>query len=58
MMVFVLNISLSMHWKGLRVMFRFHGEVLVAFIQAKRSKEGKRFGFVRFSNMTDARRAI
>ncbi|MBA0696832.1 hypothetical protein Goari_003356, partial [Gossypium aridum] len=58
MTVFVLNIPLSMHWKGLWVMFRFHGEVLVAFIRAKRSKEGKRFGFVRFSNMTDARRAI
>ncbi|MBA0749841.1 hypothetical protein Gogos_003720 [Gossypium gossypioides] len=37
MTVFVLNIPLSMHWNGLWVMFRFHGEVLVAFIPAKRN---------------------
>ncbi|MBA0870965.1 hypothetical protein Goshw_019470 [Gossypium schwendimanii] len=43
MTVFVLNIPLSMHWKGLWVMFRFHGEVLVAFIPEKRTKfKGRR----------------
>ncbi|KAA3486322.1 serine/arginine-rich splicing factor SC35-like [Gossypium australe] len=56
--VFVYNILDSMHWKGLWVLFRFHGNVLDAFIPVKRNMEGKRFGFVRFANLEDAKRAI
>lgn len=43
--VFVYNILDSMHWKGLWALFRFHGNVLDAFIPAKKSMKGKRFGF-------------
>ncbi|KAH1047037.1 hypothetical protein J1N35_037821 [Gossypium stocksii] len=45
--VFVYNILDSMHGKGLWALFRFHGNVVDAFILAKRSMKGKRFGFVR-----------
>ncbi|KAG8486136.1 hypothetical protein CXB51_019533 [Gossypium anomalum] len=47
-----------MHWKGLWALFNFHGIVLDTFILVKRSKEGKRFGFVRFVKLEDAQRAI
>ncbi|MBA0737971.1 hypothetical protein Gogos_011388 [Gossypium gossypioides] len=56
--VFVYNIPDSMHWKGLWVLFQFHGNVLDAFILAKRSMKGKRFGFVRFTKPVDAQREI
>ncbi|KAK5776169.1 hypothetical protein PVK06_044128 [Gossypium arboreum] len=56
--VYVDNIPDSIHWKGLRALFNFHGNVLDAFIPVKRSKEGKRFGFVRFAKLEDAQRAI
>ncbi|KAK8712234.1 hypothetical protein V6N13_147476 [Hibiscus sabdariffa] len=47
-----------MHWKGLWLAFGRHGEVLDAFIANKRNKEGRKFGFVRTSNETDANRMI
>ncbi|PPR87864.1 hypothetical protein GOBAR_AA32825 [Gossypium barbadense] len=56
--VFVFNIPATMHWKGLWALFSFHGNVVDAFIPKKKSKSGKRFGFVRFSNFKDALRAI
>ncbi|KAK8339904.1 hypothetical protein V6Z11_A08G067700 [Gossypium hirsutum] len=56
--VFVYNIPASMHWKGLWALFSFHGKVVDAFIPEKRSRSGKRFSFVHFSNLTDAQRAI
>ncbi|PPS02403.1 hypothetical protein GOBAR_AA18256 [Gossypium barbadense] len=56
--VFVNNIPASMHWKGLWTLFNFHGVVKDAFILNKKSKVGSRFGFVRFSCVTDAQRAI
>ncbi|KAH1040220.1 hypothetical protein J1N35_041963 [Gossypium stocksii] len=56
--VFIYNIPDSMHWKGLWALFNFHGNVLDAFIPAKRIMEGKRFEFVRFDNMDDAQREI
>ncbi|MBA0827736.1 hypothetical protein Goarm_012489, partial [Gossypium armourianum] len=56
--VFVYNIPDSMHWKGLWALFRFHGNVLDAFIPAKRSMKGKKFGFVRFAKLVDAQREI
>ncbi|KAL4271620.1 hypothetical protein GQ457_13G010870 [Hibiscus cannabinus] len=56
--VFVSNIPPIMHWQGLWASFAHHGEVVDSFIPSKRSRAGSRFGFVRFSNMTDAHRAI
>ncbi|KAB2083826.1 hypothetical protein ES319_A05G294400v1 [Gossypium barbadense] len=47
-----------MHWKGLWALFGYHGEVVDAFIPTKRCRNGKRFGFVRFSNERDAQRVI
>ncbi|KAK8634096.1 hypothetical protein V6N13_014925 [Hibiscus sabdariffa] len=46
------------HWQGLRLAFGRHGDVVDAFIATKRNKKGRRFGFVKFSNKTDADRAI
>ncbi|KAK8644115.1 hypothetical protein V6N13_123430 [Hibiscus sabdariffa] len=56
--VFVHNLPERMHWKGLWASFGHHGDVLDAFIPNKRSRSGKRFGFVRFSSKIDAQRAI
>ncbi|KAH1108246.1 hypothetical protein J1N35_012014 [Gossypium stocksii] len=56
--VFVYNILTSMHWKGLWALFGYHGDVIGTFIPSKRCRNGKRFGFVRFSNERDALRAI
>ncbi|KAG8486019.1 hypothetical protein CXB51_019397 [Gossypium anomalum] len=56
--IFVYNILISMHWKGLWALFRFDGDVVDAFIPSKRCRNGKRFGFVRFSNERDTLRAI
>ncbi|KAK8689606.1 hypothetical protein V6N13_088320 [Hibiscus sabdariffa] len=56
--MFVSNISHRIHRKGLWASFAHHGEVVDVFIPLKRSKDGSRFGFVRFSNMIDAQRAI
>ncbi|KAH1048496.1 hypothetical protein J1N35_039280 [Gossypium stocksii] len=54
--VFVYNIPTSMHWKGLWALFGYHGEVVDAFIPTKMCRNGKRFGFVRFSNERDVQR--
>ncbi|KAL4367774.1 hypothetical protein GQ457_05G032850 [Hibiscus cannabinus] len=48
----------GLHWKGLWATFAHHGQVLDAFIPLKKTKEGKQFGLVRFSNRVDAQRAI
>ncbi|KAL4273543.1 hypothetical protein GQ457_13G005570 [Hibiscus cannabinus] len=56
--VFVSNLPPRFHWKGLWETFAHHGEVVDAFIPLKKSKDGKRFGFVRFSSRADAQRAI
>ncbi|KAH1065181.1 hypothetical protein J1N35_030168 [Gossypium stocksii] len=37
-----------MHWKGLWALFNFHGVVKDAFIQIKKSNDGRRLGFVDF----------
>ncbi|KAL4387762.1 hypothetical protein GQ457_09G013100 [Hibiscus cannabinus] len=47
-----------MHWSGLRQAFGFHGDVVDSFVANKRDRNGRRFGFVRFSNRWDATRAI
>ncbi|KAH1046850.1 hypothetical protein J1N35_037634 [Gossypium stocksii] len=56
--VFVYNILNSMHWKGLWVLFGYHGYVVDAFIQSKRYRIAKRIGFVRLSNEKVALRVI
>ncbi|KAK8595045.1 hypothetical protein V6N13_015954 [Hibiscus sabdariffa] len=56
--LFVENLPLSMHWKGLWFAFARHGIVRDVFISRRLSKGGKRFGFVRFESMTDALRAV
>ncbi|KAH1063239.1 hypothetical protein J1N35_028226 [Gossypium stocksii] len=56
--MFVSNISASMHWKGLWALFSYHGKVVDTFISEKKSKGGMRFGFVRYANYSNARRAI
>ncbi|KAK9044791.1 hypothetical protein V6N11_058683 [Hibiscus sabdariffa] len=56
--VFMNNLPEKMHWKGLWATFAHHGDVSDAFIPMKRSKSGKRFGFVRFASPADADRAI
>ncbi|KAE8672595.1 hypothetical protein F3Y22_tig00111837pilonHSYRG00648 [Hibiscus syriacus] len=55
--LFVQNIPPSYHWRGLRQLFGRHGDVVSSFIARKYDKEGKRFGFVSFSNRIDADRA-
>ncbi|KAL4342271.1 hypothetical protein GQ457_08G027490 [Hibiscus cannabinus] len=56
--VYVHNLSEKIHWKGLWTAFGHHGDVIDAFIPKKRSKSGKRFGFVRYATKDDAFRAI
>ncbi|KAK8677014.1 hypothetical protein V6N13_142571 [Hibiscus sabdariffa] len=56
--VFVSNLPPRLHWQGLWAAFAHHGDVVDAFIPAKRSQDGNRFGFVRFANMNDAQRVI
>lgn len=45
------NISVTMHWKGLWALFRYHGDVIDAL-------NGRRFGFVRYEKMMDAQSVI
>ncbi|KAL4332569.1 hypothetical protein GQ457_07G001250 [Hibiscus cannabinus] len=56
--LFVVNLSPMMHWSGLRQAFDFYGDVVDSFEAIKRDRNGRRFGFVRFSNIWDATRAI
>ncbi|KAK8712741.1 hypothetical protein V6N13_147969 [Hibiscus sabdariffa] len=56
--LFVRNIPPALYWSGLRHVFGRHGDITDQFILNKLDKAGKRFGFVRFSNKTDANRAI
>ncbi|KAK8583366.1 hypothetical protein V6N13_022072 [Hibiscus sabdariffa] len=58
MIVFVHNLPERMHWKGLWTSLAHHGDVIDAFIPKKRSKSGRRFGFVRFTSKADTNRAI
>ncbi|KAL4387398.1 hypothetical protein GQ457_09G014430 [Hibiscus cannabinus] len=56
--IFIHNLPEKMHWKGLWATFAHHGEVIDAFIPRKRSRNGRKFGFVRYSSVVDAARAI
>lgn len=44
--------------KRIMALFQYHGNVLNAFIPNNKSKNGMRFGFVRFSRLVDTQRAI
>ncbi|KAK8671907.1 hypothetical protein V6N13_038490 [Hibiscus sabdariffa] len=55
--LYVDNISARLHWKGLWFAFGRHGDVEEAFIARKRNAKGRRFGFIRYRNRTDAVRA-
>ncbi|KAE8696801.1 AP-5 complex subunit mu [Hibiscus syriacus] len=56
--VIIFNIPESFHYQGLWLFFDKYGEVVDSFIPNKRSKGGSRFGFVRFTRLEDARKAI
>ncbi|KAL4348986.1 hypothetical protein GQ457_17G018730 [Hibiscus cannabinus] len=57
-LLYVENIPESMQWKGLWHSFARHGEVVNVYIARKRSKGGKRFGFVRMNGKEDTNRVI
>ncbi|KAL4295855.1 hypothetical protein GQ457_12G032140 [Hibiscus cannabinus] len=56
--LFVCNISEKLHWKCLWAAFGHHGDVIDAFIPKKKTRNGKRFGFVRFATREDADQAM
>ncbi|GMI71985.1 hypothetical protein HRI_000867800 [Hibiscus trionum] len=56
--LFIDNISSALHWKGLWFAFARHGDIVDVFVPRKRSKSGRRFGFVRYAKKADAMRAI
>ncbi|KAK8619436.1 hypothetical protein V6N13_133396 [Hibiscus sabdariffa] len=56
--LFVENLPETLHWKGLRFSFARHGDVVNVYIARKRSRGGKRFGFVRMKNLEEAERVI
>lgn len=56
--LFMYNILTTMQWKGLWTLFRYHGDVIDAFIPAKKSKSGRKFGFMRFYKLVNAHKAI
>ncbi|KAK8656377.1 hypothetical protein V6N13_098330 [Hibiscus sabdariffa] len=56
--IFVSYLPRRLHWQGLWASFAHHGDVLDTFIPAKLSRDGSGFGFVRFTNIVDAQRAI
>ncbi|KAK8570802.1 hypothetical protein V6N13_103205 [Hibiscus sabdariffa] len=56
--LFVGNISTKLHWSGLRQAFDRHSDIVDSYIAKKVDRNGKRFGFVRFSNRSDAGRAM
>ncbi|XVF23290.1 hypothetical protein REPUB_Repub13aG0024100 [Reevesia pubescens] len=56
--VFVNNIPQKVHWRWLWTIFEHYGRVLDVFIPRKRSRLGKRYGFVRFASRPAALTAI
>ncbi|KAK8652711.1 hypothetical protein V6N13_126736 [Hibiscus sabdariffa] len=52
--LFVENLPERLHWIGLWFAFARHGEVVNVYIARKRSRGGKRFGFVRMKNLEEA----
>ncbi|XVF11023.1 hypothetical protein REPUB_Repub07fG0233500 [Reevesia pubescens] len=56
--VFVNNIPTRVHWRWLRKIFQWHGTVIDVFIPKKRSSSGKKFGFVHFASLREAKTAV
>ncbi|KAL4283907.1 hypothetical protein GQ457_16G022410 [Hibiscus cannabinus] len=56
--LFVHNIADRLHWKGLWQVFDRHGVVVDVFIPCRRSRAGRRFGFVRMASKEDVDRVI
>ncbi|KAL4339799.1 hypothetical protein GQ457_08G032590 [Hibiscus cannabinus] len=56
--LYVHNISDNLHWQGVWQVFDRHGVVVDVFIPRRRSKDGRRFGFVRMESMEDVDRVI
>ncbi|KAK8707429.1 hypothetical protein V6N13_058490 [Hibiscus sabdariffa] len=56
--LYVGNLPEKLHWSGLRQAFGRHGDIVDSYIAKKVNREGKRFGFVRYSNRIDINRAI
>ncbi|KAL4352461.1 hypothetical protein GQ457_06G018140 [Hibiscus cannabinus] len=56
--LFVHNITDRLHWKGVWQVFDRHGVVVDVFIPHRRSRAGRRFGFVRMASKEDADRVI
>nr|KJB53433.1 hypothetical protein B456_009G210200 [Gossypium raimondii] len=56
--VFVNNLPERRHWRWMQQLFGYHGRVMDVFIPKKRGAAGRRFGFVRYGSIRDARRAI
>ncbi|KAE8680257.1 hypothetical protein F3Y22_tig00111392pilonHSYRG00536 [Hibiscus syriacus] len=54
--LFVENIPRAFHWKGIWFLFARYGNVVGAFIANKLSRNGMRFGFVRFGSKVEAER--
>ncbi|KAL4290530.1 hypothetical protein GQ457_14G023320 [Hibiscus cannabinus] len=56
--LFVENLPERLHWKGLWHSFSRHDDVVNVYIARKRSRGGRRFGFVRMKDKEDAERVI
>ena len=56
--VFVNNLPPNIHWRWLLTIFQHHRKILDVFIPKKRSNRGRKFGFVRFADPYEARRAV
>ncbi|KAL4364359.1 hypothetical protein GQ457_04G020670 [Hibiscus cannabinus] len=56
--LFISNLPTKIHWTRLRQTFGRHGDLVDAYVANKKDKQGRRYGFVRFSNQRDADRAM
>ncbi|KAL4347478.1 hypothetical protein GQ457_17G001450 [Hibiscus cannabinus] len=56
--LFVENLPEKLHWKGLWFSFARHGDVVSVYIAKKKSRGGKRFGFIRMKNLVEAKRVM
>ncbi|KAK8585593.1 hypothetical protein V6N13_050570 [Hibiscus sabdariffa] len=56
--LFVENRLEKLHWKGLWFSFARHGDVVSVYIAKRKSRGGKRFGFVRMKNLVEAERVM
>ncbi|XVF19035.1 hypothetical protein REPUB_Repub11eG0075800 [Reevesia pubescens] len=55
--VFVNNLPPKVHWRWVKTVFQKFGRVVDIFLPRKNSRNGHRFGFVRYVSIADAHRA-